>query len=75
MLRRWLLSRGNKEHSMSDYDLILAGAGHAHLGVLRRWALVARPKGRIALLNSAPHAWYSGRLSGLVAGRWALGGR
>lgn len=56
---------------MSDYDLILVGAGHAHLGVLRRWALVERPKGRIALLNPTPHAWYSGRLPGLVAGRFA----
>ncbi|VXC85594.1 NADH dehydrogenase, FAD-containing subunit [Pseudomonas sp. 8Z] len=56
---------------MSDYDLILVGAGHAHLGVLRRWALVERPKGRIALLNCATHAWYTGRLPGLLAERFA----
>lgn len=45
---------------MTQYDLILAGAGHAHLGVLRRWALVERPPGRIALLSLGPEAWYAG---------------
>ncbi|MVW74031.1 FAD-dependent oxidoreductase [Pseudomonas xionganensis] len=56
---------------MSDYDLLLLGAGHAHLGVLRRWALVERPPGRIALLSPGPQAWYSGMLPGLLAGRHA----
>lgn len=51
------------------YDLLLIGAGHAHLGVLRRWALVERPPGRIALLSAGPVAWYSGMLPGLLAGR------
>lgn len=54
---------------MSDYDLLLVGAGHAHLGVLRRWALVERPAGRIALLSPSPHAWYAGMLAGLLSGR------
>ncbi|WPC05016.1 FAD-dependent oxidoreductase [Pseudomonas benzenivorans] len=56
---------------MNHYDLILLGAGHAHLGVLRRWALVERPPGRIALLSAGPQAWYSGMLPGLLAGRFA----
>ncbi|WAJ37419.1 FAD-dependent oxidoreductase [Pseudomonas sp. GOM7] len=56
---------------MTAYDLILAGGGHAHLGVLRRWALVERPKGRIALLSPGPHAWYAGMLSGLLGGRFS----
>ena len=51
------------------YDLLLLGAGHAHLGVLRRWALIERPPGRIALLSAGPVAWYSGMLPGLLAGR------
>lgn len=51
------------------YDLLLLGAGHAHLGVLRRWALLERPPGRIALLSAGPTAWYSGMLPGLLAGR------
>lgn len=55
---------------MSEYDLILAGAGHAHLSVLRRWALVERPKGRIALIG--PQAtWYAGMLPGLLSGRFS----
>lgn len=53
----------------THYDLLLIGAGHAHLGVLRRWALVERPPGRIALLSAGPQAWYSGMLPGLLAGR------
>lgn len=56
---------------MSHYDLILIGAGHAHLGVLRRWALVERPPGRIALLSAGHDAWYSGMLPGLLAGRFS----
>lgn len=56
---------------MSHFDVLLLGAGHAHLGVLRRWALNQRPPGRIGLLSPAPAAWYSGMLPGLLAGRFA----
>jgi len=56
---------------MTQYDLILAGAGHAHLGVLRRWALVERPPGRIGLLSPGPEAWYAGMLPGLISGRFS----
>ena len=42
------------------FDLLLAGAGHAHLGVLRRWAEPSarhnRPTGRIGLLSQSGHA-------------------
>ncbi|NQD78565.1 FAD-dependent oxidoreductase [Pseudomonas seleniipraecipitans] len=55
---------------MTDYDLLLVGAGPAHLGVLRRWALIERPAGRIGLVASAEHAWHAGMLPGLVAGRY-----
>ena len=56
---------------MTEYDLLLVGAGPAHLGVLRRWALIERPRGRIALLAASPRAWHAGMLPGLVAGRYA----
>ncbi|MEX6502044.1 FAD-dependent oxidoreductase [Pseudomonas zhanjiangensis] len=56
---------------MSDFDLLLLGAGHAHLGVLRRWALNERPPGRIGLLSSGWEAWYSGMLPGLLAERFS----
>lgn len=53
------------------FDLLLAGAGHTHLGVLRLWRDRAkRPSGRIALVNEGPFAWYSGTLPGLLAGRY-----
>lgn len=57
---------------MSDsFDLLLAGAGHAHLGVLHLWReRRARPSARIALVNDGPCAWYSGALPGLLAGRY-----
>ncbi|MCL7462508.1 FAD-dependent oxidoreductase [Pseudomonas sp. NW5] len=54
----------------ADFDLLLAGAGHSHLGVLRRWARGARPAGRIALVCGEPQVWYSGMLPGLLAGRY-----
>ena len=58
------------------FDLLLAGAGHAHLGVLRRWAEPSarhsRPTGRIGLLSADGHAWYSGMLPGLLSGRYQL---
>ncbi|MCC6073967.1 FAD-dependent oxidoreductase [Pseudomonas sp. GCM10022188] len=56
----------------TDFDLILTGAGHAHLGVLRLWAGGRRPQGRVALVSPDPYAWYSGMLPGLLAGRYAL---
>lgn len=54
----------------AEFDLLLAGAGHAHLGVLRHWLSVPRPHGRIALVSDGTSAWYSGMLPGLLAGRY-----
>lgn len=51
----------------TDFDLLLAGAGHSHLGVLRQWASRDRPMGRIGLVSAEPHAWYSGMMPGAVA--------
>jgi pyridine nucleotide-disulfide oxidoreductase family protein len=58
----------------SHFELLLAGAGHAHLGVLRQWARQpqSRPGGRIGLLSADAHAWYSGMLPGLLGGRYTL---
>jgi len=52
------------------FDLLLVGAGHAHLGVLRQWGVGPRPRGRIALVCPEPYVWYSGMLPGLLAGRY-----
>ncbi len=51
----------------ADFDFLLAGGGHSHLGVLRQWASRDRPAGRIGLVSAEPHAWYSGMMPGLVA--------
>jgi pyridine nucleotide-disulfide oxidoreductase family protein len=58
----------------SGFELLLAGAGHAHLGVLHQWACQpqTRPKGRIGLLSADAHAWYSGMLPGLLGGRYTI---
>ncbi len=69
MLRINLFDNQGRLILTDHYDLLLIGAGHAHLGVLRRWALVERPPGRIALISPGPAAWYSGMLPGLLAGR------
>ena len=50
--------------------LILAGGGHSHALLLRRWAMQPRlrPKGLITLVNRQSTALYSGMVPGLVAG-------
>ncbi len=51
--------------------LLLAGGGHAHVEVLRRFAL-ARPAGaQIVLVTPSPQTPYSGMLPGHVAGFYA----
>lgn len=56
----------------TDFDLLLAGAGHSHLDVLRQWASRERPSGRIGLVSAEPHAWYSGMMPGLVAEQYPM---
>lgn len=53
-------------------ELLLAGGGHAHLGVLRDLARRGVPAGlRVTLVAREAEAPYSGMLPGLVAGRFA----
>lgn len=56
----------------NDFDLLLAGAGHSHLGVLRQWASRDRPMGRIGLVSAEPHTWYSGMMPGLIAEHYQI---
>lgn len=53
------------------HTLVLAGAGHAHLVAMRGWLdnQFRPPEGTI-LLSPSSHAWYSGMMPGLVAGRF-----
>ena len=56
---------------MSRVDLlVLAGGGHSHALVLKRWAMQPqqRPKRSIVLVNRTSTALYSGMVPGLIAG-------
>jgi selenide,water dikinase len=54
-----------------DRELLLVGAGHAHVEVLRRWALRPLAGVRLRVLVDRPEAVYSGMVPGLVAGCYA----
>ncbi|MFZ0406971.1 MAG: selenide, water dikinase SelD [Cyanobium sp.] len=64
-------SRGSSSIALPQRLLLLAGGGHSHALVLRRWAMdpVRRPAGTlITLVNRTSTALYSGMVPGLVAG-------
>lgn len=47
---------------------MLVGGGHAHVQVLRRWAMDPPPGARLLVVLDQPTAVYSGMVPGLVAG-------
>ncbi len=47
-------------------DLVLLGAGHAHVEVLRRFAMRPEPGLRLTLIGREPETPYSGMLPGLI---------
>ncbi len=49
-------------------DLVLLGAGHAHVEVLRRFARRRDPRLRLTLIARDPTTAYSGRLPALIRG-------
>ena len=53
-----------------DSNLVLAGGGHAHILLLKRWAMNPhlRPKGLITLVSNNSYTFYSGMLPGYFAG-------
>jgi selenide,water dikinase len=52
--------------------LLLVGGGHAHVEVLRRFALRPEPEVAITLISPHRHTPYSGMLPGLVAGHYTF---
>lgn len=51
-----------------DTDIVLLGAGHAHVEVLRRFAMKPEPGVRLTLIGREPETPYSGMLPGLLRG-------
>lgn len=54
--------------------LVLAGGGHSHALLLRRWAMrpEKRPDGLVILVSQSSTTLYSGMVPGLIAGRYRL---
>jgi selenide,water dikinase len=52
-------------------DLVLVGGGHAHVQVLRRFAMQPPPGARVTVVVDVPVAVYSGMVPGFVAGQYA----
>ena len=53
-------------------DIVLLGAGHAHVEVLRRFAMQPEPKLRLTLIGREAHTPYSGMLPGLIRGDYSF---
>src|SRR5262245_32295590 len=51
-------------------DLVLVGGGHAHVQVLRRFAMDPPPGARVTVVVDTPVAVYSGMVPGLAAGQY-----
>ena len=49
-------------------DIVLLGAGHAHVEVLRRFAMRPQPGVRLTLIGREPETPYTGMLPGLIRG-------
>jgi selenide,water dikinase len=53
-------------------DLVLLGAGHAHVEVMRRFATRPEPGVRLTLIGREPETPYTGMLPGLIRGDYTF---
>jgi selenide,water dikinase len=56
-----------------DREVVLVGAGHAHVEVLRAWSRDPEPRARLTLVVDRETALYSGMVPGFVAGQYRAG--
>jgi selenide,water dikinase len=54
-----------------ETDILLLGAGHAHVEVLRRFAMRPEPGVRLTLIGREPETPYSGMLPGVIRGDYS----
>src|SRR5579864_8239202 len=56
------------DESLPSRDLVLIGAGHTNLHVVRMWKMRPIPDVRLTLVSAFSRATYSGMLPGTLAG-------
>ena len=68
-------SPGSFVPASASEHLLLAGGGHSHALLLRRWAMQPhrRPPGLITLVSRSRTSIYSGMIPGLIAGNYQPG--
>ena len=60
---------------MPAEHIVLAGGGHTHALLLRRWIMnpKTKPKGLVTLINRDSTTFYSGMIPGLISGYYKIG--